>query len=881
MQQLTNEGLDDFWIDRFGGIIPQFPAQSRQEEIDNADVMGMLPANSEEEEIFLLNAFINPNLKSRIEETPERYFFDFAEASLITGSEEQNNGLIWTSLIEGASGNEISVTLDASGTGSPVISVLNKQISITFDGTSVTAADMIEIVGDDESTRELVQVENLDESLGTGLVASLSQTYMIEGRDLDQLFQLTQNGYFERLLNVLDAPIVSAEGEPFTISVDVGNPRFTIPSTRFPSSWRLSKLPNAQERISIEPGRVDHNSVKVDLFDYDESEAFVGIATAILDTVGSETYTFTFWQKGDTSDATGVFRVIWYDENGESTEAAQTFAVGSAWAEETIPLTAPVDAVSCDVEIGLETSAESQEGHVFIDDVSALDSSLVEHIDNGNFQEIEPQHLIDQVGYKETEVVIGDSIGFDPASGYVLRAVGNQSLFEFAEGLQSGVTYYVRARHWDIADRASEWSDEVSVEVKDAQRATTLTVAASDSTQAGKAGADYVCDGTNDEEEINLALAAVGATQGRVTLLEGTYNLQEGVPIEIWSNTSFFGQGAGTILRTDPGSFSTSGVIENKNGNDTNISITDLKLLNVGSEMRAFSFASVTTVYVSNLTITGYGFGRFDDCQNVFAVNNSMLDTHALFLEECQDFHIYGNTCDGGGGAGLRLVECSNGFIYNNIVKNMRASFFTGGISIRSCQDVVVQNNSCIGNGMTTVEDGDGITVQSSWDRPSTERISVIGNICTNNSAHGIMITSVIKDGEPDSRARECIIADNICSDNGVDGIMLRGAYDCQVMNNTCTNNGSAGFSNAGLRAGIELWEFTSGLTPPLTAHTEYCNVQGNVCRKGEYQQYGIHVRDSGQTGNLVTNNDLYNSGIVDEFVDQGTGTTTTAGNRI
>jgi len=51
----------------------------------------------------------------------------------------------------------------------------------------------------------------------------------------------------------------------------------------------------------------------------------------------------------------------------------------------------------------------------------------------------------------------------------------------------------------------------------------TLTVAASDSTELSKNQADYVCDGVDDQAEIQAALAAL-PDGGTVTLTEGTFN---------------------------------------------------------------------------------------------------------------------------------------------------------------------------------------------------------------------------------------------------------------------------------------------------------------------------------------------------------------------
>jgi len=57
-------------------------------------------------------------------------------------------------------------------------------------------------------------------------------------------------------------------------------------------------------------------------------------------------------------------------------------------------------------------------------------------------------------------------------------------------------------------------------------RTATLVVAANDSTDRGKAQADYVCDGANDQIEIQAAINAIAAVSGgTVRLLSGIYNI--------------------------------------------------------------------------------------------------------------------------------------------------------------------------------------------------------------------------------------------------------------------------------------------------------------------------------------------------------------------
>lgn len=76
-------------------------------------------------------------------------------------------------------------------------------------------------------------------------------------------------------------------------------------------------------------------------------------------------------------------------------------------------------------------------------------------------------------------------------------------------------------------------------------RTATFVIAAVDSKDT--TNADYICDGTADNVEINTAIAALPAMGGRVVLLEGNYNIAAALSINATSIT-LEGQGNSTIL---------------------------------------------------------------------------------------------------------------------------------------------------------------------------------------------------------------------------------------------------------------------------------------------------------------------------------------------
>jgi len=76
-----------------------------------------------------------------------------------------------------------------------------------------------------------------------------------------------------------------------------------------------------------------------------------------------------------------------------------------------------------------------------------------------------------------------------------------------------------------------------------------LVVAAADAPPPLKAGAALVCDGVDDQVEINAAMDLLQATGGLVQLTEGNYELSGAVRMR--RRTTLFGKGRSTLLRAN------------------------------------------------------------------------------------------------------------------------------------------------------------------------------------------------------------------------------------------------------------------------------------------------------------------------------------------
>lgn len=136
-------------------------------------------------------------------------------------------------------------------------------------------------------------------------------------------------------------------------------------------------------------------------------------------------------------------------------------------------------------------------------------------------------------------------------------------------------------------------------------RSATLVVAASDSSAKSKAQADYVCDGTNDEAEIQAAITALPAIGGSILILEGNYSKGAAAGITIPSNTNII-LSSGAIITLANGINADACIFTNSDAVNGN----------------------------KNISITGYGILRGNEA------NQTTGDMFAISLTRCVDCSI-------------------------------------------------------------------------------------------------------------------------------------------------------------------------------------------------------------------------------------------------
>ncbi len=124
-------------------------------------------------------------------------------------------------------------------------------------------------------------------------------------------------------------------------------------------------------------------------------------------------------------------------------------------------------------------------------------------------------------------------LGFKEITSFLL-----EKLAVFPTSPVIGQTFYSTASSTPYTYNGSQWKGDVS--------GATFVVAASNSLNKEKA--DYICDGTADDVEIQAALDALPTGGGKIQLLEGTYVTSATIVTPDYSN--FSGSGWSTLIDT-------------------------------------------------------------------------------------------------------------------------------------------------------------------------------------------------------------------------------------------------------------------------------------------------------------------------------------------
>ncbi len=279
----------------------------------------------------------------------------------------------------------------------------------------------------------------------------------------------------------------------------------------------------------------------------------------------------------------------------------------------------------------------------------------------------------------------------------------------------------------------------------------TLSVAASDASAKVRASADYICDGVDDQVQIQAAIDALPAIGGKVSPGEGTFSING--KINLRSYLTLKGYGRNTIFQA------TATLMETMLEADTK-----------------------TDVVVSDMTIDGTGqggassYGLYLKTVKRFSLSNLYIcDTNkdTLIVSDCNDGTINNITTVNSGnhavfiGYGSTFINCSNIISRNpgtehiciewqtdgrnneNIaVSNVNGTGSTqSGIYIQHAKDIAVSNCTIVDFATDAVDisDAENISISNCIFKTSTTEYKK--GIHVTSTAKRIVINNCILEG--------------------------------------------------------------------------------------------------------------------------------------
>lgn len=297
-----------------------------------------------------------------------------------------------------------------------------------------------------------------------------------------------------------------------------------------------------------------------------------------------------------------------------------------------------------------------------------------------------------------------------------------------------------------------------------------MIVAANDATTAEKNAAllsgGAVCDGVNDDVEIQAAIDALPASGGLVVLSSGTFNVE--VALVLDSYQTLRGCGRNTILTTTTADIDIITATGGSGTEKVGILIADLCVdgtAGASTVSLAINFTYVDYSKVQNiwaLNCTSWGGVGLTNCDLNEIIGNTLNDNYdGVYTESssgnnishntCQGntaegMYVYlsnentisGNTCQGGGNTGIALDGSDNNTVMGNTIQGNGLI----GISIDGSDNNTVIGNTLTENSQTTTNTADNIEVGG-----SSSYNNIQGNTCragalTNKPRYGIRIAS-------------------------------------------------------------------------------------------------------------------------------------------
>ena len=327
--------------------------------------------------------------------------------------------------------------------------------------------------------------------------------------------------------------------------------------------------------------------------------------------------------------------------------------------------------------------------------------------------------------------------------------------------LDLGWTYNTHPNHqwdnqfkYDVSQQIRYLRDKVN---RGGVRTATRVVAASDASDRSKQQCDYLCNGTNDGVEIQIAADYISSVGGGILLLtEGTYYIKMSDVITLPDNIVLKGYGIGaTKLKLSDGESTNGNIIANSG--TSRIAVMDLTIdgntSGTSGQVKGIYFGGVAHCTIRNVRvydmesdgITIYSSSSYilvenceiDTCEKGLSILNAVApvnvvgnsvyncDDYGIELRYTSYFIMCRNTVKNNNATGVYIGSCEFSQIEENIITYNSTGI---GLHMRFCHRLEVTNNYIAFNGY------DGIKVAGDGTLNSTSNISILHNFVVGNS---------------------------------------------------------------------------------------------------------------------------------------------------
>ena len=267
---------------------------------------------------------------------------------------------------------------------------------------------------------------------------------------------------------------------------------------------------------------------------------------------------------------------------------------------------------------------------------------------------------------------------------------------------------------------------------------------------------DYLCDGTDDQVEINAAIQALPSGGGEIVILDGTYNISATILINR-NNVSLIGNGRNTQLKRNWNSNNDEGIVT----------------LNA-------DYCSIKEIYFYGKSSTSYNHSIYVKYSNYCIINNNYIyvGTYNILLTNSGYNIISDNNCISGYNGIVLTNTSSFNTIDNNIIDKIETNTSSDFNTISnnkskntsSVMRIFSANNTITGNNFSN-----GFTGILLWTNATNNLVS--GNTFCNNDDYGISLSN--------NSSNNTIIG-NFCNNNTKGGISCYLTSNNTIVGNSC-----------------------------------------------------------------------------------------------